>query len=169
VADDGVWLQICKENMRIPGDLVENVLPRRCRRATWASISVPRRAAPRPFSGTGLMGVCEGDNFAASTNTIAAAMAAKAGCTVVGGGDSVAAIEKVGVTRARTPVTRRSAQVTSTTRSDRRDPRIWRRLSSAAQKKRGASPQGVPATSRARCGPEISGVAMILSIIMTSL
>jgi len=44
----------------------------------------------------GPMGVCEWDSFAAGTNTVAAAMAANAGYTVVGGGDSVAAIEKSG-------------------------------------------------------------------------
>lgn len=45
----------------------------------------------------GPMGVFEMDAFAAGTNEIAKAMAANEGVTIVGGGDSVAAVEKAGL------------------------------------------------------------------------
>lgn len=45
----------------------------------------------------GPMGVFEWEKFAKGTNTVADAVAACSGYTVVGGGDSVAAIEKAGV------------------------------------------------------------------------
>ena len=43
------------------------------------------------------MGVFEMDNFAEGTNAVAKAVAASTGTTIVGGGDSVAAVEKTGV------------------------------------------------------------------------
>lgn len=45
----------------------------------------------------GPMGVFEMDNFAEGTNAVAKAVAASTGTTIVGGGDSVAAVEKTGV------------------------------------------------------------------------
>lgn len=45
----------------------------------------------------GPMGVFEIDEFAKGTETVAQAVAACSGTTIVGGGDSVAAVEKVGV------------------------------------------------------------------------
>ncbi|NCU92407.1 MAG: phosphoglycerate kinase, partial [Synechococcaceae bacterium WB7_1B_046] len=48
----------------------------------------------------GPMGVFEFDKFAAGTNAIAHTLAELSGkgcCTIIGGGDSVAAVEKVGV------------------------------------------------------------------------
>ena len=64
---------------------------------------VTRRAYAAVIEGAGSllwngpMGVFEWDAFAAGTNAIAAAVADCRGYTVVGGGDSVAAIEKAGV------------------------------------------------------------------------
>jgi phosphoglycerate kinase len=43
------------------------------------------------------MGVFEMDNFAAGTNAVAKAVAESDAMTIVGGGDSVAAIEKSGL------------------------------------------------------------------------
>lgn len=45
----------------------------------------------------GPMGVFEMDNFAEGTNAVAKVVAASTGTTIVGGGDSVAAVEKTGV------------------------------------------------------------------------
>lgn len=45
----------------------------------------------------GPMGVFEMDNFAKGTEAVASAMAKCPGLTIVGGGDSVAAVEKIGV------------------------------------------------------------------------
>lgn len=45
----------------------------------------------------GPMGVFEMDNFAKGTESVAEAMANSSGLTIVGGGDSVAAVEKIGV------------------------------------------------------------------------
>lgn len=45
----------------------------------------------------GPMGVFEMDNFAAGTNAVAKAVAEADATTIVGGGDSVAAIEKSGL------------------------------------------------------------------------
>lgn len=45
----------------------------------------------------GPMGVFEMDNFAKGTEAVAEAMANSSGLTIVGGGDSVAAVEKIGV------------------------------------------------------------------------
>ncbi|NMA67932.1 MAG: phosphoglycerate kinase, partial [Desulfitobacterium sp.] len=47
----------------------------------------------------GPMGVFEMDNFARGTEAVAEAMANSPGLTIVGGGDSVAAVEKVGVAK----------------------------------------------------------------------
>jgi len=64
---------------------------------------VTRRAYAAVIEGAGSllwngpMGVFEWDAFAAGTNAIAAAVADCGGYTVVGGGDSVSAIEKAGV------------------------------------------------------------------------
>ena len=45
----------------------------------------------------GPMGVFEDDRFAAGTNTVARAVAAAQGYTVIGGGDSVAALDRLGL------------------------------------------------------------------------
>ena len=45
----------------------------------------------------GPMGVFEWDQFATGTNTVGQAVADSSGYTVVGGGDSVAAVEKAGL------------------------------------------------------------------------
>ena len=64
---------------------------------------VTRRAYAAAIEGAGSllwngpMGVFEWDAFAAGTNAVAAAVADCGGYTVVGGGDSVSAIEKAGV------------------------------------------------------------------------
>jgi phosphoglycerate kinase len=43
------------------------------------------------------MGVFEVDAFAAGTNAVARAVAAVVGTTIIGGGDSIAAVKKAGV------------------------------------------------------------------------
>jgi len=43
------------------------------------------------------MGVCEWAAFARGTETVAWALAQSSGTTIVGGGDSAAAVEKIGV------------------------------------------------------------------------
>jgi phosphoglycerate kinase len=45
----------------------------------------------------GPMGVFEIDAFAAGTNAVARAVAAVSGTTVIGGGDSIAAVKKAGI------------------------------------------------------------------------
>lgn len=54
-------------------------------------------ALSRTVIWNGPMGVCEFDAFARGTNAVAGAMAEVRGTTIVGGGDSVAAVEKAGV------------------------------------------------------------------------
>ena len=63
-------------------------------RATYASIVT----AARTIVWNGPMGVFENDAFNGGTLAVARAVAASSGTTVVGGGDSVAAVAKAGVT-----------------------------------------------------------------------
>ena len=46
----------------------------------------------------GPMGIFEVDTFAAGTNAVAQAVASVKGTTIVGGGDSIAAVKKAGIT-----------------------------------------------------------------------
>merc|ERR1712137_775051 len=72
----------------------------------WIGLDVGPSFAARAAEGikssstvlwNGPMGVFEWDNFAHGTNAIAKAMAENSGTTIVGGGDSVAAVEKAGL------------------------------------------------------------------------
>ena len=54
-------------------------------------------ASARTVFWNGPMGVFEDDRFRAGTHTVAEAVAACPGFTVVGGGDSVAALERLGL------------------------------------------------------------------------
>lgn len=72
----------------------------------WIGLDVGPAFAERASAGiassktvlwNGPMGVFEWDNFAQGTNAIAKAMADNSGTTIVGGGDSVSAVEKIGL------------------------------------------------------------------------
>ena len=52
----------------------------------------------------GPMGVFEIDAFAAGTNAVARAVAAVKGTTIIGGGDSIAAVKKAGIADRNTPI-----------------------------------------------------------------
>ena len=58
----------------------------------------PDIAAPRTVLWNGPMGLFEMDRFAGGTNTVAKAIAQSAATSVIGGGDSAAAVRKAGVT-----------------------------------------------------------------------
>src|SRR6202011_4344254 len=54
-------------------------------------------ADAKPVVWNGRMGVFEIDTFAGGTNAVARAVAAVKGTTIVGGGDSIAAVKKAGM------------------------------------------------------------------------
>jgi phosphoglycerate kinase len=54
-------------------------------------------AAAKTVVWNGPMGVFEIDDFAAGTNVVAQAVASVRGTTIIGGGDSIAAVTKAGV------------------------------------------------------------------------
>ena len=74
------------------------------RRSAWASISDRRRSRPtraaiadaKTVVWNGPMGVFEIEAFAIGTNAVARAVAGITGTTIIGGGDSIAAVKKAG-------------------------------------------------------------------------
>ena len=72
----------------------------------WASTSarqrsrrIRRRASPtrRPWSGTGRWACSRSTRSPTGTNAVAQAVAAVKGTTIIGGGDSIAAVKKAGI------------------------------------------------------------------------
>lgn len=74
-------------------DLILDIGPADRRQATRSSSLRPERSF-----GTDLLGVFEFDKFAAGTESVAKAIASSRGYSIAGGGDTVAAISKFGIT-----------------------------------------------------------------------
>jgi phosphoglycerate kinase len=97
VAADAKWA-VARNGELADDDIAVDIGPETIARFTDVLAGRAGRPAPRTILWNGPMGIFEMDAFAAGTMAVAKAVAQTSATSVVGGGDSVAAVQKAGVT-----------------------------------------------------------------------